>query len=101
VTDKALNRQSVVGRGSIYPTAQNLLLAARNEGLGCVLTTLFCVELLVERLLDQWTPCRFPDWENRLVCSKRWITARNDCLAKFGPVGPKPVDEIMRFDRWF
>ena len=44
VTDAGLERQSVVGGGSIYPAAQNLLLAARNEGLGCVLTTLLCVE---------------------------------------------------------
>lgn len=44
VTDAALDRQSVVGGGSIYPAVQNLLLAARNEGLGCVLTTLLCME---------------------------------------------------------
>lgn len=44
VTDQGLPRQSVVGGGSIYPAAQNLLLAARHEGLGCVLTTLLCVE---------------------------------------------------------
>jgi len=44
VTDAALNRPSVVGGGSIYPAVQNLLLAARNEGLGCVLTTLLCIE---------------------------------------------------------
>ncbi|MFN3238580.1 MAG: nitroreductase family protein [Pseudomonadales bacterium] len=44
VTDRELDRQSVVGGGSIYPAVQNLLLAARNENLGCVLTTLLCVE---------------------------------------------------------
>jgi nitroreductase len=44
VTDAELRRQSVVGGGSIYPAVQNLLLAARSEGLGCVLTTLLCVE---------------------------------------------------------
>ena len=44
VTDAALERQSVVGGGSVYPAVQNLLLAARNEGLGCVLTTLLCME---------------------------------------------------------
>ena len=38
---------------SIYPAAQNLLLAARNEGLGCVLTTLLCMEEpAVKKLLD-------------------------------------------------
>ena len=35
-----LDRPSVVGGGSLYPAVQNLLLACRAEGLGCVLTTL-------------------------------------------------------------
>ncbi len=39
VLDKDLDRFSVVGGGSIYPFCHNLLLAARNEGLGGVLTT--------------------------------------------------------------
>ncbi len=43
VTDANLPRTSVVGGGSIYPAVQNMLLAARNEGLGCVLTTLLCI----------------------------------------------------------
>jgi nitroreductase len=33
---------SVVGGASLYPAVQNLLLACRAEGLGCVLTTLLC-----------------------------------------------------------
>ncbi|MBM3138632.1 MAG: nitroreductase family protein [Chloroflexi bacterium] len=44
VTDNGLDRQSIVGGGSIYPFAHNLLLAARNEGLGGVLTTVLCRE---------------------------------------------------------
>lgn len=44
ITDAQQNRPSVVGGGSIYPAVQNLLLAARSEGLGCVLTTLLCLE---------------------------------------------------------
>lgn len=39
VTDIELERQSIVGGASVYPFAQNLLLAARAEGLGGVLTT--------------------------------------------------------------
>ncbi len=39
VTDQDLDRFSVVGGASIYPFVHNLLLAARNEGLGGVLTT--------------------------------------------------------------
>ena len=43
-TDTDLGRLSVVGGASIYPAVQNLLLAARNEGLGTALTTLLCLE---------------------------------------------------------
>jgi nitroreductase len=39
VLDWGLERQSIVGGGSVYPFAQNLLLSARNEGLGGVLTS--------------------------------------------------------------
>ncbi len=39
VSDKDLERHSIVGGGSIYPFCHNLLLAARNRGLGGVLTT--------------------------------------------------------------
>jgi nitroreductase len=37
--DNGLARQSIVGGGSIYPFGHNILLAARNEGLGGVLTS--------------------------------------------------------------
>jgi nitroreductase len=39
ITDVGLDRVSIVGGGSIYPFVQNVLLAARAEGLGGVLTT--------------------------------------------------------------
>ncbi|QXC61044.1 nitroreductase family protein [Aquihabitans sp. G128] len=39
VLDRDLDRFSVVGGGSIYPFCHNVLLAARNEGRGGVLTT--------------------------------------------------------------
>ncbi len=42
ITDAKLDRISVVGGGSIYTAVQNLMLACRAEGLGCVLTTLLC-----------------------------------------------------------
>ena len=52
-TDANLDRPGVVGGASIYPSVQNLLLAARNEGLGGTLTTLLCaVEPQVKELLD-------------------------------------------------
>jgi nitroreductase len=40
VTDAALDRQSIVGGASIYPFVQNVLLAARDSGLGASLTTI-------------------------------------------------------------
>ena len=43
ITDAGLTRPSVVGGASVYPAVQNLLLACRAEGLGCVLTTLLCM----------------------------------------------------------
>lgn len=51
-TDRHLERVSVVAGASIYPSVQNLLLAARAEGLGTALTTLLCaVEPRVKELL--------------------------------------------------
>lgn len=43
-SDAALGRLSVVGGASIYPAVQNLLLAARAEGLGAALTTILCAD---------------------------------------------------------
>jgi nitroreductase len=42
VTDNGLGRQSIVGGASVYPFAHNLLLAARDAGLGAVMTTVIC-----------------------------------------------------------
>jgi nitroreductase len=39
VMDNGLDRQSIIGGASIYPFVQNVLLAARDAGLGGVLTT--------------------------------------------------------------
>ncbi len=51
-TDRHLDRVSVVAGASVYPSVQNLLLAARSEGLGTALTTLLCaVEPKVKQLL--------------------------------------------------
>jgi nitroreductase len=52
VTDSKLPRQSIVGGASIYPFAQNLLLALRGEGLGAAMTTLLVpAEAEVKELL--------------------------------------------------
>ncbi len=53
VTDNGLRRQSIVGGGSVYPFGYAILLAARNEGLGGVMTTVLCrQEEAVRQLLD-------------------------------------------------
>jgi len=39
VTDNGLDRQSIVGGASVYPFCHNILLAARDAGLGGVITT--------------------------------------------------------------
>jgi nitroreductase len=44
VTDIDLDRVSVVGGGSIYPTVQNFCLALRDQGVGSAVTTLLCHE---------------------------------------------------------
>jgi nitroreductase len=44
ITDRELDRPSVVGGGSIYTFVQNLLLACTAEGLGSALTTLLAAE---------------------------------------------------------
>lgn len=52
-TDIELDRLSIVGGASVYPAVQNILLSARNEGLGSALTTLLCtVEYDVKKLLE-------------------------------------------------
>jgi nitroreductase len=50
VTDNGLGRQSIVGGASVYPFGHNVLLAARDEGLGGVMTTIICRQ---ERPLKQ------------------------------------------------
>ena len=51
-TDIDLDRLTIVGGASIYPAVQNVLLAARECGLGTALTTLLCVvEPKVKELL--------------------------------------------------
>lgn len=52
-TDKELDRIGVISGGSIYPLVWNILLGARNEGLGGVLTTIIAsAEPAVQELLN-------------------------------------------------
>ena len=91
VTDANQPRQSVVGGGSIYPAVQNLLLAARSEGLGCVLTTLLCMEEpAVKELLD---------------IPEEWHTAAHvplgyPVLGGHGPISRKPINKMTSLNKF-
>ena len=91
ITDKDLARPSVVGGGSVYPAVQNLLLAARNEGLGCVLTTLLCMdEPKVKELLnlpDDWYTCAF-------------VPLGYPVGKGHGPISRRSVAEMVFEDEW-
>lgn len=53
ITDAKLDRISMVGGGSVFTAVQNAMLACREEGLGCTLTTLHCLrEPEVQAALD-------------------------------------------------
>lgn len=91
ITDAKLGRPSVVGGASIYPAVQNLLLACRAEGLGCVLTTLLCAAEAELRPL--------------LGLPEGWGTAAYIPIGYpvgkgHGPLSRKPVDEMVFGDRF-
>jgi nitroreductase len=91
ITDAGLDRPSVVGGGSVYPAVQNLLLAARNEGLGCVLTTLLCIEEAQVKPL--------------LSIPEEWYTCAHVPLGYpvgggHGPISRKPMEAMVHFNGW-
>jgi nitroreductase len=91
VTDADLGRVSVVGGGSIYPAVQNLLLACRAEGLGCVLTTLLCKAE--------------PEVRELLAIPQPWGTAAAvpigyPQLRGHGPISRRSVEEMAFVDSW-
>jgi nitroreductase len=91
ITDIAQDRPSVVGGGSVYPAVQNLLLACRNEGLGCVLTTLLCMdEPAVKSLLaipDPWGTCAY--------VPIGWPVGGGH-----GPLSRRPLGKLTYEDSW-
>jgi nitroreductase len=91
ITDLGLDRPSVVGGASVYPAVQNLLLACRAEGLGCVLTTLLCQrEAEVRALLA------IPDpWGTAAAVPIGWPLLRGH-----GPISRRPVAKLAFDDRW-
>jgi len=91
ITDAGLDRPSVVGGGSVYPAVQNFLLAARTEGLGCVLTTLLCQrEAQVKTLLG--IP---PEWGTCAAVPLGYPLRRGH-----GPLSRRPIEKLAYADRW-
>jgi nitroreductase len=91
ITDSNLARVSVVGGGSVYPAVENLLLACRAEGLGCVLTTLLCAcEPQVAELLAIPSP-----WGTAAA-----IPIGYPMLRGHGPITRRPVEELAFLDSW-
>ena len=91
ITDEGLGRPTVVGGASIYPAVQNLLLACRVEGLGCVLTTLLCkAEPAVRALLE------IPDpWATAAFVPIGWPARKGH-----GPLTRRPVQNMAFGDRF-
>jgi nitroreductase len=91
ITDKDQDRPSIVGGGSIYTAIQNLMLACRAEGLGCVLTTLLCqVEPDVKELLNIPYP-----WATAAMVPIGYPVGKGH-----GPISRKPVEELFYGDTW-
>ena len=91
ITDARLDRPSVVGGGSLYPAVQNLLLACRAEGLGCVLTTLLVAfEPEIRKLLElpePWATCAF-------------VPIGYPVAGGHGPLSRREVEAVVFRDRW-
>jgi nitroreductase len=83
-------RQSIIGGGSIYPFAQNLLLSARNEGLGGVMTTFLARQDEAARVA-----LRMPDDVALAAVVALGVPERFPTKLKRGP-----VEEFARFDRF-
>ncbi len=75
---------------SIWPAIQNLLLTARALGLGAAPTTL--------ALRDQEAARKVLNLPETFIGA--CLIPVGYPLGKFGPVTRRPVEEIMRFDRW-
>jgi nitroreductase len=91
ITDAGLDRPTVVGGASVYPSVQNALLACRAEGLGCTLTTLLCQrEADVKALLgvpEGWGTCAF--------VPIGWPAGRGH-----GPIRRRSVSKMAYLDRF-
>ena len=78
------------GGASVWPAVQNVLLAARALGLGATPTTL----ALVDRGAAS-AALRLPE-----TMAPYCLIPVGYPLGRFGPVTRRPLDEVLRFDRW-
>ena len=88
--DKDLDRIGLVSGGSIYPLAWNILLAARNEGYGGMMTT--------------WGIAEEPGVKALLDIPRHWAVATIMPLGKpakqLTKLRRKPVEDILYTDNW-
>lgn len=90
-TDRHLDRLTIVGGASVYPSVQNLMLAARAEGLGTALTTLLCaVEPQVKALLA------IPEG----IATAAMVTLGYPARPLPKRLSRKPLAELCWADRW-
>jgi len=90
VLDAGLDRQSIVGGGSVYPFAHNIMLAARSEGLGGVMTTFLCRRETQARSL-----LGFP--EHIGIAS---MIALGEPVEAITRLKRRSVEEFTQIDRW-
>jgi len=91
ITDIKLDRVSVVGGGSVYPSVQNFLLACRKEGLGCVLTTLLCeCEAEILELLGIPAP-----WGTAAAIPIGYPVGKGH-----GPITRQGIGQLVNQDQW-
>ena len=91
ITDIKLDRVSVVGGGSVYPSVQNFLLACRKEGLSCVLTTLLCeCETEILELLDIPAP-----WGTAAAIPIGYPVGKGH-----GPITRQGISQLVNQDQW-
>lgn len=92
ITDKDLDRTSIVGGGSLYPFVQNVLLGCRNEGLGSALTTLLAAE---EPAVAELLGIPHNVAVGALI-AVGWPVPEE----QYTRLSRKPVEEVVFADRW-
>ncbi len=91
ITDKNLDRISMVGGGSVYTAVQNTMLACVAEGLGCTLTTLHCL-----REPEVKTALGIPDdWATLAMVPIGYPVGRGH-----GPITRRPPSELVYDDAY-